>query len=212
MGKGPGWNADGFIMASATGATNLSLLPACFVCWRNGLYYEMVIGIMTLFTSATYHVCESLNITFLGFNEGRWHHADNVFAILSFMAIISLFSPLKKDPRVREFVNAAWVSIAVVAQLMSPWKIEFTVVPIVISLIYVVLSMIIARRLPRVNGRAGKKALLCLAGAIFFFVKGLNENKDWLRLFHGGWHLSVGVFFFYALLASMPKEEKQHPK
>eukprot|EP00930_Biecheleria_cincta_P005788 TRINITY_DN106746_c0_g1_i1.p1 TRINITY_DN106746_c0_g1~~TRINITY_DN106746_c0_g1_i1.p1 ORF type:complete len:214 (+),score=25.30 TRINITY_DN106746_c0_g1_i1:94-735(+) len=211
MGKGPGWNQDGFAMAAATGATNIFLFPCVIVAWKLGLYYEMVIAFFTFATSAAYHTCESLNVKFLGFNEGRWHHADNVFAILGFMAIISLYSPLR-HAGLRECINAMWVSIAVTAQLMSPWNIQFTVVPILIALVYVLISIAIARRLPVVDGRAGLKALAILAVAVFFFVKGLDEKKDWLRLYHGGWHVCVGPFFCYALVASRPSnvEDKKH--
>mmetsp|Transcript_98792 Transcript_98792/g.279271 ORF Transcript_98792/g.279271 Transcript_98792/m.279271 type:complete len:213 (+) Transcript_98792:98-736(+) len=212
MGRGPGWNRDGFIQAAATGATNLAMLPALLKAWRLGLYYEMVIGFMTMATSAAYHTCESLNYEFLGFNEGRWHHMDNVFAILSFMAIFSQFSPHHREPRVRETANAVSTSVAVVAQLMSPWQVEYTVAPIVAALVYVMLSIAVARKAPRVDGSAGLRALLTFFCAVTCFVKGLDEAHDTLRLWHGGWHLSVGAFSFYVLDASHPPEEKVHPQ
>eukprot|EP00929_Paragymnodinium_shiwhaense_P116279 TRINITY_DN85683_c0_g1_i1.p1 TRINITY_DN85683_c0_g1~~TRINITY_DN85683_c0_g1_i1.p1 ORF type:complete len:213 (-),score=23.28 TRINITY_DN85683_c0_g1_i1:4-642(-) len=212
MGRGPGWNRDGFLQAVATGPTNFSMIPVIVVCWRLGLHYELVIGLMTMLTSATYHTCESLNVDFLGYNEGRYHHMDNVFAILSFMAIACQFAPHHQKASVREFVNTASVAIAVVAQLMSPWQVEYTVVPILVAVAYMFLSMIIARRLPATNGYAGKRALLFLGLAIFFFVKGLDEGRDWLRLFHGGWHLSVGAFCYYAVYAAHPSGEKVRPE
>ncbi|CAE8589432.1 unnamed protein product, partial [Polarella glacialis] len=53
-----------------TGATNLAMLPACYLSSKHGFQYEAVIGLFTVFTSSAYHVCESLDVNLLGFNEG----------------------------------------------------------------------------------------------------------------------------------------------
>merc|ERR1712187_849975 len=161
---------------------------------------------------------ESLNVKFLGYNEGRWHHMDNVFAILSFMGAISQFAPHHYKPSVREFANTFACGAAVVAQLMSPWDVLYTLAPILFAVIYVFLSTSIARRFVRMDGSSGKRALVALAAAVFFFVKGLNERTDWLRLFHGGWHVTVGIFFYYLLCTIQPErslivtETKRHPE
>lgn len=212
MGRGPGWNAEGFVQALATGATNLSGLPGVVLTWRLGLYYEFVIGVMTILTSTAYHTCESLDVTFLGYNEGRWHHMDNVFAILSFMSAFTHFAPHHRNSNVREFVNTAFCSLAIVAQLMSPWDLMYTIVPILLAVAYTLASIIISRRVLPADGRAGRLSIVFLIVSLACFAKGLDENRDWLRLYHGGWHLSIGGFSFFLLRAtrSVPIPVKSH--
>lgn len=33
--------------------------------------------------------------------------------------------------------------------------------------------------------------------AFLFFYKGLDDHNDYLRFYHGLWHLFVGIFSFY---------------
>ncbi|CAE7783043.1 mkkA, partial [Symbiodinium necroappetens] len=75
-----------------TGATNLSLLPVVFLTYRVDMRFESVVCFFTLVTSATYHVCESLDYKFLGVNHYRWHFMDNIFAITGIMLNIMNFA------------------------------------------------------------------------------------------------------------------------
>ncbi len=35
--------------------------------------------------------------------------------------------------------------------------------------------------------------VLALAAAVFCFYKGLDDRRDYLRLWHGGWHVAAGT-------------------
>mmetsp|Transcript_72375 Transcript_72375/g.189696 ORF Transcript_72375/g.189696 Transcript_72375/m.189696 type:complete len:215 (-) Transcript_72375:40-684(-) len=198
--------SDAVTQAWVTGATNLAMLPVSFQAFSLGLYYEGVMGLMTMATSSTYHVCQSLDYDFLGFNEGRWHHMDNVFAIGALMAIILGFAQLPRGSAAREVLNSASISLAVIVQLMSPWDVKYTVGPLVVALVVVLLSMVVRRRLPKLGGRDGMCALLFLVCAVVCFVKGLDDHKDWMRLWHGGWHLFISGFCFFALRTQNPQK------
>mmetsp|Transcript_95681 Transcript_95681/g.254053 ORF Transcript_95681/g.254053 Transcript_95681/m.254053 type:complete len:217 (-) Transcript_95681:22-672(-) len=200
-----GMGSDAVIQAWVTGATNFPMVLVAVQAYRYGLYYECVMGLMTMITSTAYHVCQSLDWKLLGFNEGRWHHMDNVFAIASLMAIILGFAQLPKGSAAREMLNTSSVSLAVVAQLMSPWDLNFTVGPLVASAIAFLLSVLARRRLPHLDGRSGRLALAFLFGAAVCFAKGLDQRKDWLRLWHGGWHLFVSGFCLFALRSQHPQ-------
>jgi hypothetical protein len=42
-----------------------------------------------------------------------------------------------------------------------------------------------------------KYGLNLLIPAIYFFIKGLDDENDYLRINHGMWHLFIGIAFFY---------------
>jgi len=42
-----------------------------------------------------------------------------------------------------------------------------------------------------------RRGTLILGGAFVCFYFGLDENWDYLRLFHGMWHMLVGIHSFY---------------
>jgi len=187
-----------------TGATNLSFLPVIVWCWRLGLYYDSMIGWMAMLTSALYHICQSLNVSFFGFDDGRYHHMDNVFAIAALVAILFQFAQFSRDSACREIINTASLSVVIVAQLLSPWELAFTVCPL-LAAVGVLLCILLHRRcLPRTDPQAGVRALICLACAALCFVKGLDDNGDYLRLWHGGWHVCVGLFCYFASLSANP--------
>jgi predicted membrane channel-forming protein YqfA (hemolysin III family) len=39
--------------------------------------------------------------------------------------------------------------------------------------------------------------LAFMAIALFFFVRGLDDDNDYLRFNHGLWHLFVGISFYF---------------
>lgn len=198
------------VEAWITGASNLAMLPAVVQAVRYRLYHESAMGLMTMFTSSAYHVCQSLNWEMLGFNEGRWHHMDNVFAIICQMAIIVGFAQLPRGSGERELMNASSVSLAVVAQLMAPWDVRFTVAPLVAAFVAMLTILGLRKRPPRLDARAGRLSILFLMLALVCFVKGLDDRNDWLRLWHGFWHVFVGAFCFYAIRAQNAVRHREY--
>mmetsp|Transcript_71309 Transcript_71309/g.220093 ORF Transcript_71309/g.220093 Transcript_71309/m.220093 type:complete len:194 (+) Transcript_71309:39-620(+) len=172
---------------------------AAWQAYRYRLYYECVIGLMAMLTSTAYHVCESMRWTLFGYNSGRWHQMDNVFAIAALMSIILGYAKLPVGSAARELLNTSSVSLAVVTQLMSPWDLRFTIGPLVASLVVTLAVLLTRRRLPSFGGRVGRISLVFLAGAVGCFVKGLDQSRDRLRVWHGGWHIFVSGFIVFAL-------------
>ncbi|CAE8637896.1 unnamed protein product, partial [Polarella glacialis] len=189
-----------------TGATNLAMLPACYLSSKHGFQYEAVIGLFTVFTSSAYHVCESLDVNLLGFNEGRWHHMDNIFAIASLMGQIINFAQAPPKSALREIQTTCSVSLCIILQLMSPWDVNYTIIPLVAAFVWMILVLLFQRRLPRLDYSAFRIFLLFIAGAALCFVKGLDERKDWLRLWHGGWHLCIGAVCYFSVKSVNPRK------
>jgi hypothetical protein len=50
-----------------------------------------------------------------------------------------------------------------------------------------------------VNKKAVQRAILCVIIGVYCFYKGLDEFNDYLRFYHGMWHLAAGAFSFYFL-------------
>mmetsp|Transcript_58696 Transcript_58696/g.109890 ORF Transcript_58696/g.109890 Transcript_58696/m.109890 type:complete len:215 (+) Transcript_58696:81-725(+) len=196
------------VQAIWTGTTNVALLPTVFLTCRVGMQFESVISFFTFVTSTAYHVCESLKTPFLGFNHGRWHHMDNVFAITGLMVNIVNFAQAPRPSALREFRNALAASIVICAQLSSPWDLLHTVVPLALGFVLMVLEMVYLRRLPTLDRVDAVKALLCTLIAGLCFYKGLDERSDWLRLWHGGWHIGVGGVSYFSVRCQNPQLRK----
>merc|ERR1719228_2262266 len=101
-------------MAVTTGVTNLAMLPCLVLACRYRLPYQVIVGAMTMLTSSAYHVCESLDFKLFGFNFGRWHHIDNVFAITSLMCLICGFLQFPRGTVVNEAVHTCSICISIV--------------------------------------------------------------------------------------------------
>ncbi|CAK9061063.1 Mitogen-activated protein kinase kinase kinase A [Durusdinium trenchii] len=81
-------------------------------------------------TSSLYHVCESLQVKFLGFNHGRWHHMDNVFAVTALLLNIANFAQGPRPSAFRELRNSLATSVVVCFQVASPWNLMHTILPL----------------------------------------------------------------------------------
>ncbi|CAJ1361921.1 unnamed protein product [Effrenium voratum] len=194
-----------WIQALWTGGTNLALLPAIVLTGQLDMYFESVVCSFALFTSSMYHVCQSLRCRCLGFNSGRWHHMDNVFAITGLLVSIVNFSQVPRPSSWRELRNTLVVSIVICAQISSPWDLMHSIGPLAVGVVLMFFEMIYLRRLPTLCKADLVKAALCACGGGLCFYKGLDQFEDWLRLWHGGWHIFVGAMLYYCVRAQNPR-------
>lgn len=173
-------------------------------------YTTAICGFSLAFTSLMYHVCDTLNIndpnTLLMMNAGQWHRLDNVFAIMIFnLLIIKLF--LNLNEKQKEF--SRWISLAFTlwCQEVSPWDVLYTIIPIAACLISVLIFSFFNPKLrPNYKRKNLIIGILFLSIAIFFFVRGLDDANDWIRLNHGLWHffMSFAFYFFKNSVYSTP--------
>lgn len=88
--------------------------------------------------------------------------------------------------------------VAILAQEKDPWNIHYTVGPILGFFgIGVVSNILLGLGLPRYDYGMMKRGMGFLAVGIFFFVKGLDEETDYLRIHHGLWHAFLGIASYY---------------
>ncbi|CAK9061312.1 unnamed protein product [Durusdinium trenchii] len=192
------------LQAIWTGGTNLAFVPVFVLTYQEGMHYECIIGFFTMVTSSLYHVCESLQVKFLGFNHGRWHHMDNVFAVTALLLNIANFAQGPRPSAFRELRNSLATSVVVCFQVASPWNLMHTILPLVFGFVLLLVELAYWRRLPSFGKADLFKTLLCGSAAGLCFYKGLDETKDYLRLWHGGWHLCVSAMTYFSVKSQNP--------
>ncbi|KAL0490385.1 CA4 [Acrasis kona] len=215
-----------FLQSLTVVVTNGFIAPLIIECYHAEHYTEVVIGFMTFLTSVCYHVCEALRMRIWDMNDGNWHRLDNVFIVLSaqnllyyiFFALEARDTAIwdnpeemknhekehlehfKKEERVHNLFRWVGLAFCLTCQEKAPWKIFYTILPIALPGACAMLRMVILvprQYKPRYNWRAMFTAMALLGIGVIFFVFGLDEKKDYLRIYHGLWHV-FGAFGFYA--------------
>ena len=132
------------------------------------------------------------NGMFLG--EGLWHILDNITSILCIIVLLIHFTNYQNEvyAQLNKFV-ALWVVL--LCQFKSPWDLKFTVVPIVIQIVILILKYIFVDglTLPAMNRFMLKRSVLFQSIGFMFFYLGLDKDKDPYRLYHGLWHTFTGI-------------------
>ena len=177
-------------------STHLCLLPGVWVCWRKREKELFVLSCCALFVSFMYHIAEVINNHYcfvkyrsharllLGMTDGQWHRLDNVFVILSIQYLCVYLSDLNEW---RHGVGLLCMAFTFWCQEIGPWKIQYTILPVMLGLTILVARMAVAKL--RLKGRFLAIALTSLVPAAFCFYKGLDDERDYLRMWHGGWHV-----------------------
>ncbi len=180
-------------------ATHLAMVPSLVVAWRMGSGTFLGTGVATLATSLVYHVCEVANhlhcrtgpeVLCLGMSDGRWHRLDNVFAIASLQLLCLYVADLPLRRSGREALNWLAFFVTLVFQEKGPWVLANTILPIVPCL---VLAVVRVGTGARVDMRLFSGGVLCLVPAVACFWKGLDDERDYLRMWHGGWHVAINA-------------------
>ena len=124
------------------------------------------------------------------------------------MCFVNLFIYLS-DIRERwceEYLRYFMLCWVMVLQERGPWELHNTVVPIVVAGLFPVMRYGVGRHLPLVSGWHQRPeldtfnlsaGLGLLAVALVFFALGLEDDNDYLRAKHAGWHLFVSTASFW---------------
>lgn len=199
-------------------STHLAMLPNLYLSARVGEGVLFSVGLFTLLTSLMYHVCEVLSnyhcfprggsqwhhprIELLGMDTGKWHRLDNVFAITSIQLLsLHLCDIHHQHQQWYDFLRWSCISITLFFQELGPWNIRNTIIPIIPTSLLLMYRLVLGSPRPRLHPRWLALALFCLVPAVVCFAKGLDDERDYLRMWHGGWHVSVcaaGSFFALA--------------
>jgi predicted membrane channel-forming protein YqfA (hemolysin III family) len=191
--------------------SHLPMLFTVVLLMRRSMRQECVMGLFAVMVSFMYHTCECFqSVLFL--SEMHWHRLDNIGAITS-VGCSCLHLACLESRAVLEYAQSAVLFIVIILQEAAPWDLRYTVVPVCVCVTVPIASHVLNRR--RRQGLHVRRLIIglasCAVGAVNFVI-GLDDQNDPLRVFHGLFHVFIGVgifFFFYAL--RRPLERKRSP-
>lgn len=176
-------------------ASHVAMLPAIVLGWRNGRRTECVIGLASVITSVIYHCLDTIGGEFADMSALRWHRLDNVTSQITFVGIaIALMQ--NSDARTDEIIRWSFGLIIVVLQERAPWEVMWTVLPIAASALVCTARWCYQKQTPVIVPWAFRGALVVGVAAAACFVKGLDDEHDFARLWHSGWHVCVGMLAY----------------
>ena len=147
--------------------------------------------------STAYHWCDVRGTTLLGMTGGNWHRLDNIFAFVSFAALVPLLmgdagapgGPTRDEV---DFVRWATLFVGLFFQELNPWNVLCAAAPVAFA--FACYAAWRRRRGPPArDGRfatreyRGAVALAAAGGACF--ALGLDDARESAALFHGAWHV-----------------------
>ena len=192
----------------------VSHLPMVFtvvLLIRRQMRYECMVGCFAVVVSFMYHTCECFQSK-LFLSELRWHRLDNIGEITS-LGCSCLHLACFESRAVLEYVQPAVLFIVIILQEAAPWDVRYTVVPVCACMATPIVSQMLNQR--RRQGIYLRRLLVgvgaCAVGVVFFAI-GLDDGNDPFRMFHGLFHICMGIavfFFFYSL--RRPLERKKSP-
>ncbi|ETO33571.1 hypothetical protein RFI_03533 [Reticulomyxa filosa] len=209
-----------YVVIITTGLSNLCMLPTVLRVLKRHPPCFGSIGVFGLIVSMCYHVAEALpDQQLFGLDEGQWHRLDNIASIGSFNAVFVYMCDIQ-DSHMRELLQLFQVSVVVVLQTHAPWDLRFTFFPLLFHLGLFLCKRFIAEKFffqqsihqKGWNRYSVKMALLWLIPALFCFVKGLDDQHDYLRIWHGLWHAFIGISCYYQcdMLQNVPLDYVTH--
>lgn len=86
-------------------------------------------------------------------------------------------------------------------QEKDPWNVGYTVAPCVLFAIVAIGIRYYLRKSRKVHydRRNMMIALVPFCFGLGFFYLGLDDRNDYLRIFHGAWHICASIFGYYCL-------------
>lgn len=182
------------LTAFISGFSNFALIPGLLLMRHKRRFFEFYIGFLTFLSSFLYHFTESINVKVI-LKPGRWHKLDNIGSISGINSLfINSFNNFTNDDK----LEANFISLIIIFlfQFDHFWKIENTVFPIIICLICLILNYILSG-VPKVNKEMLYRGFFFLSIAVVMFVFGLDDDNDYLRIYHSLWHFFIGIATFY---------------
>jgi hypothetical protein len=192
-----------------TSITNFLALPFLLrrhVLVKDHLVFESVLTVFTVGSSFCYHFCDSMdyvdrshvsggmNGLFLG--KGKWHKLDNIGANLCFIVLLVHLTNYKKaaHAELNKFIGLWFI---LYCQEKNAWSLFYTIGPILLQCAILVVHWTIIDEVPKIDMHCLKRSVMWQTLAFVCFYKGLDEQHDAYRLFHGFWHCFSGLASVY---------------
>mmetsp|Transcript_27319 Transcript_27319/g.81950 ORF Transcript_27319/g.81950 Transcript_27319/m.81950 type:complete len:276 (+) Transcript_27319:255-1082(+) len=177
-------------------ATNAAFLVPLRMLARRRRVPDVASCAGLVLTSTLYHYCDTFRVSVFGMNAGNWHRLDNVFAVVSSVALVPLLMGREgAGPTREELEGLRWTALFVglFFQELNPWNVACTVGPILGAFAYC-LWWCRTRAPPghsaRFRSRAFGTAFAAHVVSLCLFALGLDEERDAFRACHGLWHVT----------------------
>eukprot|EP01125_Pyxidicula_operculata_P010253 TRINITY_DN3379_c0_g1_i1.p1 TRINITY_DN3379_c0_g1~~TRINITY_DN3379_c0_g1_i1.p1 ORF type:complete len:115 (+),score=7.70 TRINITY_DN3379_c0_g1_i1:263-607(+) len=109
-----------------------------------------------------------------------WHRLDNIFGILNFQILTLHFSKIDNNSAIE---TLRWVLLVVTlwCQEKAPWQIEYTIIPVAMGVILMIATWVLPSEWESftIDGKKAITGFLFGCIAVYFFVKGLDDQNDW---------------------------------
>ncbi|CAG9318624.1 unnamed protein product [Blepharisma stoltei] len=196
-----------FAMLLITGITNFAFIPTLYLAHVNKHYFPMCIGLFTCFTSFMYHALDSIKWGSFYITSQNWHKLDNIGSIMCFISLIIYWMDNLQVKGKNIYVsrhlcdidimlNFGGLFLTMLMQANHPWEIKNTIGPILIFGSICIIKNLFFRS-SRFNRKYVIKGSVILTFSVICFIKALDEDNDYLRIYHGLWHCGVSISGFY---------------
>lgn len=141
-------------------------------------------------------------------HQGQWHRLDNIGSIMSFIiwAIHLMDLP---DARLERYLHYAFLALVLVVQERNPWAAVNSYAPILLCFAVLAGSLVVRQRLPRYDLGQVARGLFCLGCGVCCFVRGLDDDNDPFRIFHGCWHAFIGASGYHNFRVLPSRRKRQ---
>lgn len=139
-------------------------------------------------------------------SQGQWHRLDNIGSVMSFIiwAIHLMDLP---NPLHQRYLQYVFLALVLVFQEKNPWDDFNAVVPILLCFSLLFVSFVVRRRIPRYDWTQLARGIFFLGCGVGCFVRGLDDDNDPFRFFHGCWHAFIGASA-YCNFRILPRHKK----
>lgn len=205
--------AERIILMLVTGLSNLPAMIPLMTVMRKQSYFHLFAGYFAMCISIAYHCCEALPSQRFILHEGNWHRLDNVGAITGFTLLMIYLMDISHYPNLRAFFELSQFGITLIIQERAPWNLENTLVPILFwafaCLIKHTFCYFMYGTKPNYHWGNLRIGISTLLFASIFFALGLDDENDYLRLYHSAWHLfvTIGSYWLWQIVETENDKE-----
>ncbi|CAK71570.1 unnamed protein product (macronuclear) [Paramecium tetraurelia] len=193
-----------FLMVIITAVSNGVMIPQIIYTYKIKNVHTLFLSGLLFVSSFMYHLSESIGVEPIILKEVDWHQLDNIASICGLMELFNYLMQNNRSTRKSiQWINFIFV---VIIQESHAWNVWATVIPILISLIiFIIKQTFYPKKGQIVNKDYLHKGLFYLFIGFIAFYFGLDEYKDYLRLWHGLWHLAMNQAYFHLYQLFNPK-------
>ena len=133
------WSRDTVLEFLNGVATNLLFLLPLRMLHARRRTADTAACVGLIITSSAYHYCDVFRIKLLGMNAGNWHRLDNIFAIVTPVAVVPLLMGRARTPQHQrdiDFVRWSSLFIGLFFQELNPWNVLCTITPVILAFLY----------------------------------------------------------------------------